>query len=83
MVNGDILACPNIDRRLKQGNIVRDSFTEVWESGFKEFRDRRWMKTGECGNCSEWKYCKGNSFHLWDIDSGKPKLCHFTQFIKK
>ena len=82
MVNGDILACPNIDRRFKQGNIRSDSFTEVWESGFKEFRDRRWMKTDTCGNCPEWKHCKGNSFHLWDIDAGKPKVCHFNQFIK-
>ena len=29
MVNGDILACPNIDRRFKQGNIQTDSFVET------------------------------------------------------
>jgi radical SAM protein with 4Fe4S-binding SPASM domain len=82
MVNGDILACPNIDRRFRQGNIRNDSFTEVWESGFKEFRDRSWMKTGDCEKCPEWKNCKGNSFHLWDIDAGKSKLCHYNRFIK-
>ncbi len=76
MVNGDILACPNIDRRFRQGNVFSDSFVEVWENGFKPFRDRRWMKTGDCANCREWKLCLGNSFHLWDLNTGSSKLCY-------
>lgn len=76
MLNGDILACPNIDRRFRQGNISEDSFVDVWENGFGVFRDRSWMKTGSCANCKEWPSCRGNSFHLWDIDGRKTRLCY-------
>lgn len=77
MVNGDILACPNIDRRFRQGNIAEDSFVDVWEHGFDVFRDRSWMRTDQCADCKEWKSCRGNSFHLWDIDGEKTRLCYY------
>ena len=80
MVNGDILACPNIDRRFRQGNVGTDSFVEVWENKYLQFRDRSWMKTDRCRTCSEWKMCQGNSFHLWDVEASRPKLCHFRDF---
>ncbi len=80
MVNGDILACPNIDRRFKQGNIHEDSFLDVWENKYQEFRNRNWMKTGECKNCKDWNLCQGNSFHLWDLDHNCPKICHIKDF---
>jgi radical SAM enzyme (rSAM/lipoprotein system) len=76
MVNGDILACPNIDRRFSQGNIRRDSFVEIWENGYQLFRDRAWMKTGQCADCDRWLDCLGNSFHLWDIDNQKTRVCY-------
>lgn len=76
MANGDILACPNIDRRFSQGNINKDSFMDVWENKYKEFRNRNWMKQGDCKTCKEWPLCKGNSFHLWDLDKNKTKLCY-------
>jgi radical SAM protein with 4Fe4S-binding SPASM domain len=77
MVNGDILACANIDRRFRQGNVFSESFVEVWEQRFQVFRDRRWMKTGRCARCAEWPFCQGNSFHNWDLDTGQPSLCQF------
>jgi radical SAM enzyme (rSAM/lipoprotein system) len=80
MANGDILACPNIDRRFRQGNIHVDSFVEVWEKRYQQFRDRRWMKTGECASCSEWRMCQSGSFHLWDADQGCTRLCHCKQY---
>jgi radical SAM protein with 4Fe4S-binding SPASM domain len=76
MVNGDILACPNIDRRLKQGNVYSDSFVDVWEHRYKPFRDRAWMRTGDCVNCKQWRSCGGNSLHLWDPDKGRTRLCY-------
>ena len=76
MLNGDILACPNIDRRFMQGNIYSDSFVDVWENKYQLFRNREWMKTGDCKKCKEWELCKGSSFHLWDIDNNRPKICH-------
>lgn len=76
MVNGDILACPNIDRRFRQGNIADDSFVEVWENRYDAFRNRSWMKTDKCTDCSEWSLCRGNSFHLWDLDHDCTRLCY-------
>lgn len=76
MANGDILACPNIDRSFRQGNIATDSFVETWERGYRLFRDRSWMRTGDCVSCSEWSHCQGNSFHLWDPEANRTRLCH-------
>lgn len=76
MANGDILACPNIDRSFRQGDLATDSFVEVWETRYQPFRDRSWMRTGDCESCSEWSHCQGNSFHLWDPPAGRTRLCH-------
>ncbi len=80
MVNGDILACPNIDRRFRQGNIHHDDFVDVWEHRFTEFRDRRWTRVGPCADCHEWSLCQGNSLHLWDRDAHQPRLCTFREY---
>ena len=79
MVNGDIGACPNLDRRLRQGNLGEDSFVDVWENRYHLFRDRRWMRVGACAGCGEWRWCQGNSLHNWDLLAGRPKQCHFQQ----
>jgi radical SAM enzyme (rSAM/lipoprotein system) len=76
MIDGDILACPNIDRRYAQGNIGEDSFIDVWEHRYRIFRDRSWMKQGDCAGCREWRLCKGNSFHLYDPDTSRTRLCY-------
>ncbi len=80
MANGDILACPNIDRRFRQGNIATDSFVEAWETRYQPFRDRSWMRTGECESCGEWAHCRGNAFHLWDAEARRTRLCHCRAF---
>jgi radical SAM protein with 4Fe4S-binding SPASM domain len=77
MVNGDILACPNIDRSFRQGNIHADSFVDVWEHRYQVFRDRAWMKTGVCASCGQWRYCQGNSFHLWDPEAEATRICYW------
>ena len=83
MVNGDILACPNIDRRFKQGHLDQDRFTDVWENGYQVFRNRRWMRTGACAQCSEWRQCRGNSFHLWDLDKNETRYCHYRMLSSR
>lgn len=77
MINGDILACPNIDRRFAQGNVAKDSFIDVWENRYRIFRDRSWMREGECASCGEWRLCKGNSFHLLDPDKQGTSMCYY------
>jgi radical SAM enzyme (rSAM/lipoprotein system) len=80
MVNGDILACPNIDRGFAQGNIHRDAFVDVWNHRYQAFRDRSWMKRGECADCTDWSLCEGNAFHLWQPGQQAPRLCHVQRF---
>jgi radical SAM enzyme (rSAM/lipoprotein system) len=80
LVNGDILACPNIDRGFRQGNIRTDSFVDVWENRYGELRDRRWMRNGACKDCSEWSHCHGGAFHLRDAESHAYKLCPWRDF---
>lgn len=75
--NGDIFVCPNVERRpeLIQGNINKDSFVEVWENKFKEFRHEKRTSCKSCLSCSHWKYCGGDSFHTWNFDDNKPNIC--------
>jgi len=80
MVDGSILACPNINRRFSQGNIHSDDFCEVWENKYKPFRDRSWMRTGECVDCNEWSLCQGNSFHLRDPETNRTLLCYYKEY---
>lgn len=74
--DGSLCACPNLPRSLVQGNIRTDSFKEVWENRYGQFRDPSWKKTGECQDCEWWPYCTGNSLHLWDLEKGQPVTCH-------
>lgn len=68
LLDGGIGACPSIRADYRQGNIYKDDFWEVWQNGFRQYRDRSWMKRGECSECSFWRYCEGNGMHLRDSD---------------
>lgn len=81
--NGDISACPNIDRRFIQGNIRDNDFSYFWEKKFEKFRDRDWMKNKLCGNCQWWNECKGNSLHLWNCDKNEPAYCLYKKYLKQ
>lgn len=76
LIDGSISACPSIRANYSQGNIYEDDFWDVWENRYGPFRDRRWMKTGICEECSMFRYCEGNGFHLREED-GTIKHCHY------
>lgn len=78
LANGSISACPSIRSNFSQGNIYEDDFMEVWESRFQPFRDREWMKKGDCADCSFFRYCEGNGMHLRD-DNGELLFCHYKR----
>ncbi len=78
MIDGSIAACASIRSDLAQGNIYKDDFIDVWENRYQPYRDRSWMKTGECAGCSYFRYCQGNGMHLRDAD-GKLILCHLKR----
>lgn len=64
LIDGSISACGSIRSDFHQGNIYTDDFMEVWENRFQAYRDRSWMKSGDCADCSFWRYCEGNGMHL-------------------
>jgi radical SAM enzyme (rSAM/lipoprotein system) len=77
LANGDIASCPDIPRGwLTQGNIREDDFMDVWENRFQVFRDRRWMKTGDCTGCDHWRVCGGGGLHFFDPEAGQLARCH-------
>ena len=82
LIDGSISACPNIDRRFAQGNIYQDDFIDVWENRFQPFRDRAWMKTGQCADCKVYKSCLGGAMHLHRADSRAILSCHFHKIVR-
>lgn len=62
--DGAISGCLSIRSNYDQGNIHTDNFWDLWENGFKPYRDRKWMKTDECADCKVWRYCQGGAMHL-------------------
>lgn len=80
LADGSISACASIRADYHQGNIYRDDFIDVWENRFLPYRDRSWMKKGECGECRYFRYCQGNGMHLRDAE-GNPVLCHLKRLL--
>ena len=82
LIDGSISACPNIDRYFSQGNIYTDNFNEVWQTKFEQFRNRDWMKIGQCKSCKDFKNCQGNGFHNWHGDKHNVLVCHNEKIEK-
>ena len=79
LADGSISACASIRSDYHQGNIYRgDDLMEVWERGFGPYRDREWMRSGECAACKYFKYCLGGGMHLRDRD-GQLLFCHLKR----
>ena len=78
LLDGSIGACPSIRADYTQGNIYNDDFWDVWQNRFGQYRDRIWMKRGECADCSFWRYCEGNGMHLRDAE-GNLMHCHLRK----
>lgn len=74
---GDICACLDIERRteLIQGNILEDDFKYVWENKFKVFRTDLSLRNNKCRGCEDCNYCHGGSFHTWDFDNNRQRIC--------
>lgn len=72
--DGSISACASIRADYVQGNVNEDDFWEVWNGRFGKYRDRSWMRTGPCADCSHFRYCQGNGMHLRD-ENGNLMQC--------
>ena len=78
MIDGSISACASIRSDFSQGNIYKDDFIDVWENHYQPYRDRSWMKKGQCADCKYFRYCQGNGMHLRD-ENGDLILCHLSR----
>lgn len=78
LTNGGISGCLSIRSDYQQGNIYRDSFWDVWSNRFQQYRDREWMRTGQCADCEVFRFCQGNGMHLRD-ENGNLMLCHYNK----
>ena len=78
LIDGRINACPNIDRdAFTEGSIYKDRLWEVWNSGFKRYRNRNWAKVGSCRGCPVWKNCLGGGMHNWHGSCEAVLNCHY------
>lgn len=77
MVNGDIGACLDIERRsdLIQGNVFKDDFIQVWKKEFGVFRKDRTESSKVCRGCKERHVCLGDSAHTWNYEEQEPIYC--------
>lgn len=80
LADGAISACASIRANYNQGNIYTDKFWDVWTNRFTPYRNREWMRTDQCADCSYFRYCKGNGMHLRD-DEGKLMFCHLKRLM--
>lgn len=78
LADGSISGCPSIRANFYQGNIYKDSFMDVWNSGFQKFRDRSWAKKGICQDCKQFRYCLGNGMHLRN-ENEELMFCHYQK----
>lgn len=81
LADGSISACASIRADYHQGNIYTDNFMDVWEQRFAAYRNREWMRTGDCKDCRYFRYCRGGGMHLRDSE-GKQMFCHYNRFLK-
>lgn len=79
-INGDISGCLSMRAAYSQGNIYTDSFWDVWQNRFKQFRDRSWTRRGICLDCEQYDRCQGNGLHLRDAE-GKLMTCHYRRLF--
>lgn len=77
MVNGDVGACLDIPRNEQtvQGNIFKDSFTDIWRNRFEIFRTPLSERNTGCKSCPQSRWCEGGSYHSWDYEKDEPKVC--------
>ncbi|KUK84259.1 MAG: Radical SAM domain-containing protein [Microgenomates bacterium 39_6] len=60
-VNGNVRGCPEQpdNQYFKEGNILKKSFREIWEEGFKKYRNKEFLKDKNCQKCKFQNNCNG------------------------
>ena len=77
MANGDIGTCLDIERRPEtiQGNVLTDNFVDVWRNRFTFLRRELAELDDRCAACEDRRYCAGGSWHSFDFDAQRQRVC--------
>jgi len=78
-VNGDVRGCPEQPDTpdFREGNILEKDFSEIWEKGFKKYRDREFLQDETCRKCKFKNDCNGGCWvmRLKDINCSVRRYC--------
>ncbi|MBR0405850.1 MAG: radical SAM protein [Eggerthellaceae bacterium] len=76
---GDIASCLDIERRPETifGNFRTHDIAEVWRDGFEIYRNDNALAdlNPTCADCSQKRWCRGDSAHSWDFEHNEPRVC--------
>ena len=58
--NGVVRGCPElpIEERFTEGDLNNESFSDIWESGFSDYRNDKFAPE-ECLSCKHFGVCRG------------------------
>jgi radical SAM protein with 4Fe4S-binding SPASM domain len=77
--DGRIGACPELTEAFAQGDIRKNRFKDVWETGYRVLRDRSWARRGPCADCVHWDWCQGGAMHLYAEPGADFLRCLYRQ----
>lgn len=70
--DGHVRGCPEQPdvNENREGSILDDSFSDIWQRGFGKYRNREIVATdGECSVCKSWHSCYGGCWVMRESDS--------------
>lgn len=75
--DGDIRACLDIEKNAHtvEGNLYKDSFTEVWNNRFLLYRKRLSLSCEACKGCLYVDWCAGGAHHSYDYEKNEQRIC--------
>lgn len=82
MCDGGVTGCLSVRAEdFIQGNVYKESFSEIWRGKFSVMRQRAWAKKGRCQDCKVWDKCLGNGLHLHaSLESGALR-CNYNELF--
>ncbi len=63
LYDGKLASCSNIPRDFIEGDLREERIKDVWKKKYQRFRNKEWLKEGDCKECPEWDYCHGGPMH--------------------
>lgn len=63
--DGAVVGATHISRDYIEGNVREESFIDIWENRFYQYREgRKELFAPYCKDCEHWDLCEGGGFHM-------------------